>query len=128
MTIQEALQVFESIAEGRHPSTGEQLEDSSPLASGKLYRASVAALEALREKAERDERQKELAAKTPNSGKPWTDEQSARLAESFERNAASGLSLSKNLGALAGEHGRTANAVRSQLERLGKLDSRVAAR
>ena len=121
MTTQEALQTFESILEGKHPATGESLEDSSPLASARILRASIKAIEALREKIDRDERQKAHAAKTPNSGKPWSDEESARLVERYRANVEAGLSLGRNLAALAAEHGRTPNALRTQLERLGTI-------
>ena len=104
----EALRILRSLADGKHPFTGEPLPDESCYQSAKVLRALLAGIEALEKATDRKSRKLPAGA-----GKPWDTEEDRALVADFEGGAA--------IADLAQNHQRTEGAIRSRLMKLGKL-------
>ncbi len=104
------LAIVESLADGIHPMTGEDLDEASIFKDEKVRRALNAAREAMQKEGNREARRASLPKK---AGRPWSEEEDAVLVERFE----GGMGFAE----LAKEHGRTDGAIRSRLTKLGKL-------
>lgn len=110
MTASEALQIVQSLADGRCPITGRTLPAESPYQQAEVVRAlhvAVRALERLEQRVRRDSRLPEQA------GKSWNTTEDQQLREEF--------AAGKSVRELAELHNRTDGAIRSRLEKLGKL-------
>lgn len=104
------LAIVESLADGVHPMTGDELDEASIFKDPKVRRALSAAKEAMEKQGRLEIRRTSLPKK---AGQPWSEEEDAELVGRFEDGA--------GFAELAREHGRTAGAVRSRLTKLGKL-------
>ena len=104
MDITKAKEIISALAEGVDPTTGEVLPDSNVCNKGEIVRAFYAILNHLNEKTDK----KSLPA---NAGKPWTNEDDAKLRTCFE----SGMSTKE----LCVKFGRTSGSISSRLARLG---------
>jgi len=111
MNIDDAKRIISHLADGINPQTGEVFAPNSPYQHPDTVRALYKALMALERWAKYEKRQKSLP---PNAGKAWSSDEEEELIASFDR----GMSLSD----LAKKHGRTVTAIRSRLEKLGKID------
>ena len=104
MDLQRAKEIIYALAEGVDPTTGEVLPDNSVCNKGEIVRAFYAVLNHLEEKKPK----KNLPA---NAGKPWTNEDDAKLKICFE----SGMSTKE----LCVKFERTSGSISSRLARLG---------
>jgi DNA invertase Pin-like site-specific DNA recombinase len=104
------LAIVESLADGIHPMTGDDLDEASIFNDEKVRRALNAAREAMQKEGKRETRRASLPKK---AGNPWSEEEDAVLVERFE----GGMGFAE----LGREHGRTDGAIRSRLTKLGKL-------
>ncbi|OQB94342.1 MAG: hypothetical protein BWX84_00231 [Verrucomicrobia bacterium ADurb.Bin118] len=104
----EALPILRLLADGKHPLTGADLPEDSCYQSAKVLRALLAGIDALEKAAKKKNR--ELPA---GAGKPWSAEEDQTLVADFE----SGTAIKE----LAQNHQRTTGAIKSRLEKLGKL-------
>ncbi len=108
MTITEARKIIESLADGRCPTTGEPLDGRYQQPD--VVRALFVAARAL-ERVERIERRSQTLP--DNAGRAWDASEEQQLCEEFD--------AGKTVGEVAGIHQRTRGAIRSRLERLGKI-------
>jgi hypothetical protein len=106
----QALQIVRALADGVDPESGEVYPPQSPYQKPDTVRALFVATRALERASEWEQRKKRLPA---NTGKPWTPQDDARLAESFD----GGMPILE----LAREHQRTLASVRARLIRMGKI-------
>lgn len=104
-----ALGIVSALADGINPLTGEVFAEDSPYQSPDVVRALFLARSAL-ESRRRNRSRHDLPA---NAGKPWTEEEDAKLLVQFDR----GLSVAE----LAREHERTAAGIQARLEKHGRL-------
>ena len=109
----EALRIIQSLADGIDPNTGEVFPDDSPYQHPQVLRALFVALGALGRLEESQRRAKRLP---DNAGKPWNDGEDKALCDDFD----AGLTTAQ----LAQKHQRTEGAIRSRLEKLGKIPPR----
>ena len=108
----EAIQIVQTLADGRDPTTGEPFPSDSPYQSAQVTRAlffAVRSLEARRAPGPRNPNLPE------NAGKPWSAADDEALARRFDD--------AVEVGELAQEFKRTDEAIRARLVRLGKIDS-----
>ncbi len=104
MDIIRAKEIITALAEGVDPTTGEVLPGNSVCNKGEIVRAFYAVLNHLDEKKPK----KNLPA---NAGKPWTNEDDAKLKIYFE----SGMSTKE----LCVKFERTSGSISSRLAHLG---------
>lgn len=104
----QAKQILETLANGTHPETGEQLGGKSPFNCLPVIRALFYAVREL-ERVEKTARGRQPR----NAGRSWTDEEDVSLLEAYEE----GLSIKE----LAKSHGRTKGAIHARLLRHGRL-------
>lgn len=104
------LAIVESLADGVHPMTGDELDEASIFNDPKIRRALFAAKEAMEKQGRREARRISLPKK---AGQSWSEEEDAELVGCFE----GGVGFAE----LARKHGRTDGAIRSRLTKLGKL-------
>ncbi len=104
------LAIVESLADGVHPMTGDELDEASIFKDPKVRRALSAAKEAMEKQGRREARRTSLPKK---AGNPWSEEEDAELVATYEGGA--------GFAELAKLHGRTGGAIRSRLTKLGKL-------
>jgi hypothetical protein len=110
MELHSARQIIDTLAQGIHPVTGEAMPDDSPYNAPPVIRALFAVSRAL----ETVDRPRRTSA--ANAGKPWTEQDDARLAALFDEGATS-PQLMKELG-------RTRASVEARLVRLGRIEPR----
>jgi len=109
-----ALGILKALADGVDPVTGEQFAAGSPYQEPDTVRALYCAVQALENPTRTSERS---AQKSPpeNAGRPWSDEEEARLAAAFESG--------KAILDLAQEHKRSRIAIEARLVKLGKISA-----
>jgi len=110
MTTNKALQIVQSLADGRCPVTGRILPPESPYQQADVVRAlhiAVRALEHLEQKEKRIKSLPELA------GRAWDTEEDQQLSDEF--------TAGESIKGLAQRHKRTTGAIQARLEKLGKL-------
>jgi hypothetical protein len=107
----EALKILEAPADVADPETGEVFPAEGPYQRSQVVRALRTAVRALERQEEREERARRLPE---NAGKAWNKDEDERLCRDFE----AGTSLRE----LAKSHARTEGAIRSRLEKLGKIE------
>lgn len=118
MELSDALQIINSLADGRNPLTGQPLGADHLCQQPQVIRALCIVVQQLRA-AERRERPTRMDL--VNAGKPWTQEEEAELVRAFE----AGTRISQ----LSRKHGRTRQAIQGRLYLLGKVpDWRMRAR
>jgi hypothetical protein len=100
------LEILRELAAGRNPMTGESLPDDSCYQSAKVLRALLSAIKVL----EKAPRQRALPQK---AGQAWSAEEDVECGKCFEQ----GMTISE----MALKHKRTEGAIRSRLEKLGKI-------
>jgi len=110
MEIDQAVEIIKALLRGIDPFTHDPHPEGSSLLTAQTLEALSMALSALEKEQDRSVRRRELPA---NAGGPWSDEETAMLAESFD--------AGKTIEELASVHGRTPGAIRSRLLRLGRL-------
>ena len=107
-----ALSIVSSLANGVNPNNGEVFEVDSPYQSADVVRALYIAVRAL-ETTTRTKRGRTRSGMPTNAGKPWTEQEDAKLLEKFDK----GLSIAE----LAQLHDRTPAGIQARLERHGRL-------
>ena len=111
MTASEALSIVRALADGRDPRDGQPLSTPGVLGDADVVRALHVAVSAL----ERLERRQQRDGQLPqNAGKPWSDEEDRQLCEAFDTG-------SPIADLAARQHHRSDGAIRSRLQRLGRL-------
>jgi hypothetical protein len=115
MELQEARTILNALAQGIHPVTGEVMPPDSPYNEPPVIRALFEVARALEERSPPAKRQL-----PPNTGKPWSAEDDARLDAAFVGGA--------DLKPVAQELGRTTFALEARLVKLGKLPPRSGMR
>jgi len=114
MKTPEILRILESLASGDDPFTGEHLPNQSPYHDPRVIRALYMAVREL----ERGMLQRRVVdGAPPMAGTPWTDAEDHQLIEEFD--------AAMPFAVIARKHERTAGAIRSRLQRLGKLDTTI---
>lgn len=115
---QRARLILDSLVQGVHPRTGDELPGDSVINEIDVSRAMATAVSALDQMSARLARRAHL----PESvGKTWTDEEERRLRGEFKGN--------EPIALIAKKHGRTIRAIEARLEKLGLLtaDQKVTA-
>ena len=115
MELQEARTIIDTLAQGIHPVTGEVMPADSPYNEPPVIRALFAVSGALEGKEGGARRHA-----PPNTGKPWSAEEDAKLNAAFAAGA--------DLKPLAQELGRSAFALEARLVKMGKLPPRSGMR
>ena len=105
MDTQRAKELLEVLADGIDPLTGEVLPDDHVCNKGEIVRALHCAVKVLSRRRERP--------LPENAGKPWTEELDDELCRLFDDG------MKKQ--ALCAHFGRTSGAIRSRLEKLGRM-------
>ena len=106
----QALNIVTALANGVDPETGEVYPPESPYQRAHIVRALFAASRALELFNEAEQRKQRLPA---NTGKPWSDEDDARLGGGYD--------AGRSVEELAREHNRTRGSIQARLVKLGKL-------
>jgi hypothetical protein len=112
MEIQEALDVIRRLADGLHPENGEALGGDSLYQHPHAVRALNRAVQALEFQQERERTRRSLPA---NAGKPWSNEEDARICEELRHGT--------NFQEIARVHNRTAGSIVARLIRLGRISA-----
>jgi hypothetical protein len=115
---QRARSILNSLVQGTHPKTGDELPEDSIVNEIEVSRAMATAVLALDQMSARVARRAQL----PESvGKPWTEEEEQRLRREFNGPG--------SISNIAAKHGRTVRAIEARLERLRLLrpDQRITA-
>lgn len=106
-----ALTIVAALANGVNPLSGEVFATDSPYQSADVVRALYCAMRSLEAGARRRDR---AALQAPsNAGKPWNEEEDARLLSEFDRG--------RSLAELAQQHARTQAGIQARLEKHGRL-------
>ncbi len=108
-----ALGILKALADGIDPSTGEQFPADSPYQNSDTVRALYYAVQTLENPARTGERSATQKNQPENAGRPWSDEEEARLGQAFESG--------KTVLDLAQEHKRSRIAIEARLVKLGKI-------
>lgn len=108
----EAIQIVQTLADGRDPRTGAQFPSDSPYQSAQVTRALFFAVRSLESRRGPGTRNRNLPE---NAGKPWSADDDEALARRFDD--------AVEVPDLAQEFKRTEEAIRARLVRLGKIDS-----
>jgi hypothetical protein len=112
MELQIARQIIDTLAQGIHPVTGEAMPEDSPYNAPPVIRALHVVSGALAAP-EAAAKPRASRAAPANAGKPWSEEDDAKLESAFDR----GVELKD----LADMVGRTRFGVEQRLIKLGKL-------
>jgi len=112
MEISRALEIVRALADGTDPYTGEVYPAESPYQNAETVRALFTAIGAL-ESVERRKKRKRRRGLPERAGEPWDDEEDSVLIKRFEEDV--------GVKEIAVEHKRTEGAIRSRLEKLGKV-------
>jgi hypothetical protein len=106
----QALQIVKALANGVDPVSGEVYPPESPYQKPDTVRALYVAAMALERASEWEQRRLRLPA---NTGKPWLDEDDARLIAGFD--------AGRSEVELAREHQRTFSSIHARLIKMGKI-------
>jgi hypothetical protein len=107
MELQEAIEIVRKLADGLHPETGQSLPDDSLYQHPQAVRALQHAVDALEIQ---DQKRRTRNSLPPNAGKPWIEEEDARLSEELRR----GTSLQE----IAVSHNRRVGSIVARIMRL----------
>ena len=110
MTSSDALHIVRSLADGVDPSNGRALPPDSFLYDADIVGALRIAVRALERVQRRESRDNSLPE---NAGKAWDVAEDQQLCDEFD----SGFTVAQ----LAEKHARTAGAIRSRLQKLGRV-------
>jgi hypothetical protein len=110
MEIESALKILRLLSDGVEPTTGEIFPPDSSFQKPDTIRALCKTVDFLERKLARDKFHKNLF---PKAGTPWTKNEDEFLAEDFDQ----AMSVSD----LSNKHGRTLNAIKARLFKLGKI-------
>ena len=110
MTTSEALRILQTLADGLCPFSGQTLPPDSPYQHADVVRALFIAVKALHRLEEKERRGKKLPE---HAGRSWDAAENQQLCEEF--------AADKCIADLAVIHKRTYGAIKSRLEKLGKL-------
>lgn len=102
----EEPRILRALAAGKHPFTDALLPDDSCYQSAKVLRALLSAIKVLEKVSLRE-------ALPQNAGQPWSAEEVVEIAKCFDQ----GMTITE----MANRHKRTEGAIRSRLEKLGKI-------
>ena len=106
-----ALDIVSALANGVNPHTGEILPTDNVYQHPDIIRALGVAVVALRQYADRQNRQK---PRPSSSGRTWTKSEDQRLLNAYD----DGTPISR----LAKEHERTRGAIKARLARHGRIE------
>ncbi len=109
MDISEIVRIIRSLADGIDPFTGKVFPEDSPYQHPRIIRSLYASVEVLKQREEEQRREPQ----PKNAGQPWSEAEDQALIERFDAGA--------SISTLSERHGRTEGAMRSRLEKLGKL-------
>ncbi len=121
MQRERALEILRTLADGVDFTTGEQLPAANLYQHPDTVRALYCAIQAL--ESARPPRQSTVPRTEGaqlNAGRPWTEEEEARLAAAFDGGV--------GIDTLAQEHKRSRWAIEARLARLGKIPEPANAR
>jgi hypothetical protein len=107
MELQEAMEIVRKLADGLHPETGQSLPNESLYQNPQVVRALQHAVDALEIQ---DHKRRTRNSLPPNAGKPWIEEEDARLSEELRR----GTSLQE----IAISHNRRVGSIVARIMRL----------
>ncbi len=110
-----ALGILKALADGIDPGTGEQFPAGSPYQDPDTVRALYYAIQILEYSVRTAERSAPQKNQPENAGRPWSDEEEARLGKAFE--------AGKTVLDLAQEHKRSRIAIEARLVKLGKISA-----
>src|SRR5258708_1605431 len=82
MELEEAIEIVRKLADGLHPATAQSLPDDSLYQHPQAVRALQHAVDALEIQ---DQKRRTRNSLPPNAGKPWNEEEDARLSEELRR-------------------------------------------
>lgn len=109
-----ALAILKALSDGVDPATGETFPSSSPYQQPDIIRALYWAVHTLQAPARSQRQAVPRAEGAPtNAGRPWSDEEDARLAQAFDAGTPPDQ--------LAQAHQRSRWAIEARLVRLGKI-------
>jgi hypothetical protein len=109
-----ALAILRTLSDGVDPATGETFPAGSPYQQPDVIRALYWAVQALQTPARSQRQAAPRAQGSPtNAGRPWSDEEDARLAQAFDAGTPPDQ--------LAQVHQRSRWAIEARLVRLGKI-------
>ena len=112
MEIHEALEIVRKLADGLHPETAEPLHHESLFQLPQTVRALNRAVLALEFQ---EHKLRPRRAMPQNSGKPWSDEEDARLLQELR----TGIALHE----IASKHSRRVGSVVARLMRLRRPET-----
>jgi len=102
--------ILNSLVQGIHPKTGDELPEDSIANEIDVSRAMVTAVAALDHMSARLTRRSQLPGSV---GKAWTEEEQQQLRDEFSAN--------EPIQLIATKHGRTIRAIEARLEKLGLM-------
>lgn len=105
-----ARRILQTLAQGIHPLTGEELPTGTVLQEVEIMQALTAGVAALEQTAARAHRRARLP---PNSGRPWSTAEEETLFAAFR--------AGDSLQVIATRHARTLRAIEDRLEFHGLL-------
>ncbi|MEC4725999.1 hypothetical protein HWQ46_10615 [Shewanella sp. D64] len=123
MSLDTHLKIIEALANGINPVTGEELTNESPYSHPDVIKGSAAVNRMKLPSSKRPKVKKTIEQKQSenvgngfpeNAGLPWTKEQRDELASQFEAD--------ERVPNLAKTHGRTKNAITSELKKQGLIE------
>ncbi len=106
----EHLNIVQQMANGANPFTGEIFDDTHICQNVNVARALISAAVALENETKRQQKKRHLPA---NAGKPWDDEEDARLLNEFDDE--------KSIKELSDIFERTTGSIQSRLVKHGRL-------
>jgi hypothetical protein len=113
MESDKALGILKALADGVDPRTGAAFPADSPYQHPDSVRALCWAVQALEHPAPARERPVKPRSAPANAGRPWSEEDDARLARGFD--------AGRSVAELAEEHQRSRWAIEARLVRLNKM-------
>ncbi len=120
MLLERAIEILERLRDGEDPMSGKPLPVGSPAQSPDVVRALYTVLAALpgdggESACEGAKLPKPKKPQPSKAGKPWTDEDDAKLGSAFDEG--------QTVSSLSKELGRSPAAVRLRLVKLGRLSA-----
>lgn len=119
MSLKEAAQILDMLAQGIDPDSGEVLPPENVVNSPKVIRALFLASRALAAQSKPQSTRKNKDPSLAQAGKPWAQEETQRLLDAFD----AGTPIAE----LARSHGRTKGGIAARLVKLGRIDERSEA-
>ena len=110
MDILKATEIIKLLADGKHPRTKVRFDENHVINEPDVIRALNKIVETLSSKEKKSKKQRDLPERV---GKPWSENEDKALIKAFEN----GISIND----LVIKHQRTRGAIRSRLDRLGKI-------